>query len=77
MVQPDRGHEESALGVFLVSDGVDRCLIGFLPRQLIRDSEKFNNRIAQVVANLEVSENNADRARSKRNKGVVRAALLN
>ena len=38
MRQPDRGHEESALGVFLVSDGVDRCLIGFLPRQLIRDS---------------------------------------
>jgi hypothetical protein len=30
------GKEESAVAVFVVSDGIDRCRVGFLPRHLLK-----------------------------------------
>ena len=30
------GDEETAVGVYWVTDGIDRCLVGFLPRHCVK-----------------------------------------
>ncbi len=32
----DKGAEESEMGVYWVTDGFDLCLVGFLPRKVVR-----------------------------------------
>lgn len=70
------GKEETALGVFWVTDGLDRCLVGFLPRHLIRHKDDYDGKLAQVVDLLEDSESPSDRAKSHQNFGVCRAVLV-
>ena len=38
----DSGKEETALAVSWVTDGVDRCRVGFVPWQLIKHMGKYN-----------------------------------
>lgn len=68
--------EETALSVYWVTDGVDRCKVGFLPRHLVKHKQDYDGKIAQIVEFLETSESPSDRAKSKRNMGVAVAALL-
>ena len=71
------GTEEMALAVYWVTDGVDRCKVGFLPRHLIKHKDNFKNgKTAQIVEFLETSTCPSARAKSLRNSGVARAALL-
>ena len=35
--------EEIAIAVYVVSDGIDRCLVGFLPRYLIPHRATYEN----------------------------------
>ena len=35
------GHEQSAVGVYWVSDGVDRCLVGFLHHHQVKHLNKL------------------------------------
>jgi hypothetical protein len=57
----DEGVEENAIEVFWVSDGIDRCLAGFLPCHCIRNCSRYDGRVAQVVEFLKNSEEPADR----------------
>jgi hypothetical protein len=70
------GGEERAIGVFWVTDGIDRCLVGFLPRNCVRNRASYNGRVAQIVEFLNNSEEPADRQRSKEMQGACRAAFL-
>ena len=36
-----------------MTDGIDRCLVGFLPRHCVRHKEKDEGRVAQIVEFLE------------------------
>jgi hypothetical protein len=72
----DEGLEENAVGVFWVTDGIDRCLVGFLPRHCIPNRARYDGRVAQIVEFLSNSEEAADRRRSKRMLGACRAAFL-
>lgn len=72
----DAGAEELAIGVFWVTDGIDRCLVGFLPRHLIPYRSKYEGRAAQIVEFLKHSEEPAERKRSHKMRGVCLAALL-
>lgn len=62
--------------MFWVTDGIDRCLVGFLPRHMVRHSERYEGKIAQIVEFLNVSESKSARERSYKNRGMVMAALL-
>jgi hypothetical protein len=73
----DEGREEAAIAAYWITDGVDRCRVGFMPRHFVPHAEMFDGKVAQVVELLEYSESKADRNRSYRNKGVVRIAILN
>ena len=41
------GQEESAIGAFWVTDGIDRCLVGFLPRHCLAHKGDFDANISQ------------------------------
>eukprot|EP00533_Pseudo-nitzschia_delicatissima_P001832 CAMPEP_0116102218 /NCGR_PEP_ID=MMETSP0327-20121206/13229_1 /TAXON_ID=44447 /ORGANISM="Pseudo-nitzschia delicatissima, Strain B596" /LENGTH=101 /DNA_ID=CAMNT_0003594237 /DNA_START=34 /DNA_END=335 /DNA_ORIENTATION=+ len=48
--------EETAIAVYWVTDGIDRCRVGFLPRECVQYKEQYEDRVAQVVEFLQHSE---------------------
>ena len=51
------GYEKSAVGVYWVSDGVDRCLVVFLHRHQVKHLNKLEGALCQVT---EVYSDNSD-----------------
>ena len=43
------GHEQSAVGVYWVSDGVDRCHVGFLHHHQVKHLNKLEGALCQVT----------------------------
>jgi hypothetical protein len=43
------GLEESALACFWITDGIDQCWVGFLPKHYVKNWEDYEGRLAQVV----------------------------
>ena len=72
----DAGQEESALAVYWVTDDVDWCRVGFLPRHLLKHSNKYDGKADQIVAFLALSESHGYKAKSRRNSDVCRAVML-
>ena len=60
------GQEETALAVYWVTDGIDRCRVGFLPRHLLKHQAAYNGKLAQIVEFVAESNSPADRAKSHR-----------
>ena len=72
----DTGVEETAIGVNWVTDGIDRCLVGFLPCHCIPFKQKYEGRVAQIVNFLKTCESPSARQQSHQKQGVCMAALL-
>jgi hypothetical protein len=70
------GKEESALAAYWISDGIDRCHVGFLPRHLLKDWQVYNGRIAQVVDIYEGSDSHAKKRKNVRISGCCEAVLI-
>ena len=70
------GTEETALAAYWVTDGVDCCKVGFLPRHLIKHKDNYDGKTAQIVEFLDTSTCPSARAKSLRNCGIARAAIL-
>ena len=70
------GKEESALAAYWISDGIDRCRVGFLPRHLLKSWQAYNGRIAQVVDIYEGSESPTKKRTNVRNYGYCEAVLI-
>ncbi len=43
------GKEEKAIEVVWVTEGMDCCRVGFLPRHLVRHAARYNGALAQVT----------------------------
>jgi hypothetical protein len=43
------GKEEKAMEVVWVSDGIDRCLVGFLPCHMVKRATLYNGALVQVT----------------------------
>jgi hypothetical protein len=71
----DANVEETAVAAYWVTDGVDRCRVGFLPRHCIRQCTYFDGRLVQVVAMLADSDN-PKRQFSRFDRGACYAALI-
>ena len=56
----DAGQEEAALAVYWVTDAVDWCRVVFLPRHLLKHSNKYDGKAAQIVAFIDLSESPGD-----------------
>ena len=75
-VQVD-GQEETALAVYWITDGIDRCRVGFLPKHLVKRSNHYHGRIAQVTeVYSDASESPAKRKLHRRNRGCCLAVFL-
>ena len=46
----DQNTEETAVAAYWVTDGIDRCRVGFLPRYCVRQATTFDGHLVQVVA---------------------------
>lgn len=72
----DDGKEESALAENWVSDGIDRCRVGFLPRHLIQYADDYDGRLAQVVEIYAGSDSPSKRRKNARGYGCCCAVLI-
>jgi hypothetical protein len=70
------GNEESALAAYWISDGIDRCRVGFLQRHLLKQSKEYNGRIAQIVEFYKDSESPSKRKKNHRNLGCCKAVII-
>ena len=71
------GMETTALAAYWVTDGVDRCRVGFLRRHLIPHKDQYDGKLGQVVEVFNnKSESPSDRAKHKRNMGCCRVAMV-
>ena len=65
-----KGKEETALAVYWVTDGVNCCCVGFLPRHMVKYKEAYDGQLAQVVEFLSESNIHEINARNHHGKGV-------
>ena len=71
-----KGKEETALAVYWVTDGVDHCRAGFLPRAMVKYKEAYDGQLAQVVEFLSESNICEIHARNHCDKGFCQAMLV-
>ena len=43
------GKEETAIVAIWVTDGIDCCRVGFVPRHLVRHATRYDGALAQVT----------------------------
>ena len=43
------GKEETAIAAIWVTDGIDRCRVGFVPRHMVRHAARYDGALAQVT----------------------------
>ena len=55
------GEEETALAVYWVTNGIDQCRVGFLPRHFLKHKTAYNGKLAQIVDFVADSDSPADR----------------
>lgn len=58
----DDGKEETALAAYWVTDGIDCCRVGFLPRHLVKHKKVYDGKAAQIVEFLALSESPRDKS---------------
>jgi hypothetical protein len=77
IINPDQGKEETAIAAYWVSDGIDRCRVGFLHRHLVKHSKHYDGALAQITEiYCKDSESPSKRKKHARNKGCCLAAII-
>jgi len=73
------GKEEMAIAAIWVTDGIDRCRIGFVPRHMVPHAARYDGALAQVTHvfsdNPEICDT-TERRMFFKNKGYGRAAII-
>jgi hypothetical protein len=71
------GKEESAIAAYHVSDGIDRCRVGFLKRHLLKHWKRYDGVLAQVIeVYSKESDSPTKRKNFYHNKGCCVAAII-
>ncbi len=77
VVYRDQGQEEDAIAVFLVTNGIMTCKVGFLPAHLARRAQDYDGLIARVISIYSDRCNNlVKRQKFWHNKGCCVARIL-
>ena len=73
------GKEETAIAAIWVTDGIDRCRVGFVPRHMVRHAARYDGALAQVTrvfsSDPEIC-NTTERRMFHKNKGYCRAVII-
>ena len=73
----ERQIEETAIAVYLVSDGIDQCRVGFLQRHMLKYGRQYGGVLAQVTeVYCADSESPMKRKKYHRNRGCCLAAII-
>ena len=72
----DQGKEETSIAAYWVTDGIDRCRVGFLPRDCVKHKSDFDGKLAQVTKLLSKLTQDADGKKSHRNRGVAFTVII-
>ena len=68
---------EEAIKAVRIRDGTESCVVGFLPRNIVKSRKaKFIDKFAQVIELYEYSENRTKIGKSNRNLGIASFRLL-
>ena len=71
------GKEETAIAAFHVTDGIDQCHVGFLPRHFVPHAPSFDGVLAQVTEVYSpTSESLSKRKKFRHNMGCCLATLI-
>ena len=71
------GKEETAIAAFWVSDGVDRCRVGYLPKFHVKHWKLLGGALAQIIEVYhQESDSPTKRQKCHRNSGCAVAALI-
>jgi hypothetical protein len=76
LLSVDQNIEETAVAAYWVTDGIDRCRVGFLPRHCVRQATTFDGHLVQVVALLANSDSPSQRRFSRHNRGACYATII-
>ena len=73
------GKEETAIAAIWVTDGIDRCRVGFVPRHMVRHAPRYDGALAQVTrvfSNDPATCDSMERRLFHKNKGYCRATII-
>jgi hypothetical protein len=73
------GKEETVIAAIWVTDGIDRCRVGFVPRHMVRHAARYDGALAQVTRVFSgdpVTCDTAERRMFFKNKGYCRATII-
>jgi hypothetical protein len=76
VLDEDDDTEETAIAAFWVSDGIDSCRVGYLPRHCLKHWKQYEGRLAQVIDLYKDSESPTKRRRHHRNLGCCLAVMI-
>ena len=72
----NQGKEETAVAAYWVTDRINRCRVGFLPRDCVKHKSDFDGKLAQVTEFLSKLTLAADRKKLHRNCGVAYTVII-
>lgn len=73
----EAGVEETAIAAYWVTDGVDRCRVGFLGRHTIPHWRQYDGKLAQIIdIYSKDDESPTKRRKFHRNRGCCTAAII-
>ncbi len=70
------GREEMAIAAVWLTDGIDRCRVGFLKRHMVRHAVRYNGALAQVTRVLSGSCDSAEHCMDHHNRGCCLATII-
>lgn len=72
------GKEETAIAVYWITDGMERCRVGFLQRHMVKHAARYDGALAQVTSVLDKkkSESKEERKMCNHNMGFCYATIL-
>ena len=73
------GQEETAIACYWVSDGIDRCRVGFLMRHMVAHARRYDGALAQVTKVFSADEfqcNREERRLFYSKRGCCQATII-
>ena len=69
--------EQSAIAAFWVSNGIDRCCIGYLPKAYVKNWKQYDGALVQVIEVYSAdSDSPTKRQKFHRNYGLAMAVII-
>ena len=69
--------EQSAIAAFWVSDGIDRCCIGYLPKVYVKNWKQYDGALVQVIEVYSAESDSSTKCQKfHRNHGLAMAVVI-